>query len=303
MREKKVPEALFEGTLEIGEAKIPCAVLEDGTRVLTQAGMQQALGRSRRPSGKSLAVDQLPPFLAAQYLEPFIDDDLRRSTSPVVFKPLKGGGRGGNRAYGYVAELLPKVCEVILQARDAGVLHPHQARFAIQADILMRGLAHVGIIALVDEATGFQEVRDRIALQKILEKYVTGEWSKWTKTFPDEFYIQLFRLKGVPYPPIESHKNWRPSYVGHWTNDIVYSRLAPGVLKELNRVNPRTDKGYRKRKQFQHMTPDYGTPALRAHLSNVIFLMRACRDWDDFKRRLETAAPRPGDTIPLALED
>lgn len=302
MSKKKIPEALFEGELEIGDATIPCAVLEDGTRVLTQAGMLQALGRSRKPSGKSLAVDQLPPFLAPKNLEPFIDEDLRRSTAPIVFTPLKGGGRGGNEAYGYEAELLPTVCEVMLQARDAGVLQPQQIRLAVQADILMRGLAHVGIVALVDEATGYQEVRDRIALQKILDKYVTGEWSKWTKTFPDEYYRQLFRLRGVSYPPPGKHKTWRPSYIGHLTNNIVYDRLAPGVKKELKRINPPTEEGHRRRKHFQHLTEDYGTPALREHLKNTIFLMRGCTDWDDFKRRLNRAAPPYGDTMPLPFE-
>lgn len=301
MNKKKILEALFEGELKIGEAKIPCAVLEDGTRVLTQAGMLQALGRSRKPTGRSGATEHIPPFLAPRNLEPFIDEDLRRSSAPILFKPLKGGGLGGNQAYGYDAELLPKVCEVMLQARDAGALHVQQLRLAAQADVLMRGLAHVGIIALIDEATGFQEIRDRIALQKILDKYLTDDWAKWTKTFPDEFYFQLFRLKGIPYPPPGKHKNWRPSYVGHWTNNIVYDRLAPGVKKELKKLNPRTGKGYRKRKHFQHLTPDYGTPALREHLSNVIFLMRGCKDSRDFERRLERAAPKQGDTIPLDL--
>ncbi len=303
MSEKKIPEALFEGELKIGDASIPCAVLEDGTRVLTQAGMLQALGRSRKPTGRADAAEHIPPFLAPKNLEPFIDADLRRASVPIIFKPLKGGGLGGNQAYGYDAKLLPKVCEMMLQARDAEALQKQQLRLAIQAEILMRGLAHVGIIGLVDEATGFQEIRDRIALQEILDKYVTGEWSKWTSTFPDEFYIQLFRLKGIPYPPPGKHKNWRPSYVGHWTNDIVYDRLAPGVKKELKRLNPRTEKGYRKRKHFQYLTPDYGTPALREHLSNVIFLMRGCKNYQDFERRLERAAQKHGDTIPLPLED
>ena len=126
MAEKKIPEALFEGELKIGDASIPCAVLEDGTRVLTQAGMLQALGRSRKPSGKSLTADQLPPFLAPKNLEPFIDGDLRRSTIPILFKPLKTGGLGGNQAYGYNAEILPRVCEVMLQARDANALQTRQ---------------------------------------------------------------------------------------------------------------------------------------------------------------------------------
>lgn len=136
-------------------------MLEDGTRVLTQAGMLQALGRSRKPTGRSEATEHIAPFLAPKNLGPFIDEDLRRSSVPILFKPLKGGGLGGNQAYGYAAELLPRVCEMMLQARDANSLHTQQHRLAVQADILMRGLAHVGIIALVDEATGFQEIRLR----------------------------------------------------------------------------------------------------------------------------------------------
>ena len=288
-------EAMYEGVLEIGEAKIPCAVLDDGTRVLTQSGMLRALGRSASVKG-GLVGDPMPPFLSAKNLERFVDADLRSATVPVVFKPLAKGAMGGARAYGYQAALLPKICEVMLQARDAGVLQRQQLRLAKEAELLMRGLAHVGIVALVDEATGYQEVRDRIALQQILDKYLTDEFAKWSRVFPDEFYKQLFRLRGVPYPPPGKHRNWRPSYIGHLTNDIVYSRLAPGVLKKLRELNPRVESGRRKRLHHQHMTRDYGDPALKEHLSNVIFLMRGCRDWDDFTRRLKTAAQN-GKTI------
>jgi hypothetical protein len=117
-----------------------------------------------------------------------------------------------------------------------------------------------------------------------------------TKTFPDEFYRQLFRLKNLPYPASSSK---RPSYIGHWTNDLVYSRLAPGVLEKLKGVNPRTDSGHRARKHFQHMTDDYGTPELRNHLQNLIFLMRACTTWSDFYRKLQRSAPKHGNTLPL----
>jgi len=299
MTEGEVRKALFEGNLSIGDATIPCAVLEDGTRVLTQTEMLVALGRSPRPKSKgSRAVDELPPFLATKSLQPFIDEDLRQSTMPVEFKPIKG-----SVTLGYQATLLPKICEVMLQARDADALHASQEPLAKQAEILMRGLAHVGIVALVDEATGYQEIRDRLALQEILDKYLTGEYAKWTKTFPDEYYREMFRLRNIPYPPPGKHKHWRPSYIGHLTNDVVYSRLAPGVLAKLRELNPRTEKGHRKQAHHQFTTRDFGHPALKQHLANVVFLMKTCRDWNDFKRRLERAAPKQGDTIPLPMED
>ena len=163
----------------------------------------------------------------------------------------------------------------------------------------MRGLAHVGIIALVDEATGYQEVRDRLALQAILDKYLTDEWAKWTRTFPVEYYKELFRLHDIEYP---GNKMQRPSYVGHWTNDIIYSRLAPGVLKTLKEKNPTLPSGHRARKHHQYFTRDYGHPKLTEHLSNIIFLMKTCISWKEFKQRLDRVATKYGDTIPLDLK-
>lgn len=199
---------------------------------------------------------------------------------------------------GYDAELLPAVCDVWLKARQAGALQNQQLEKAQQAEILMRGLAHIGVVALVDEATGYQDIRDRVALQAILNKYLKDEWSKWTKRFPNDFYKELFRLKGVDFP---AASNQKPSYVGHWTNDIVYSRLTPGLVKRLKELNPRTERGHRARKHHQHFTDDIGVPELQQHLSNVIFLMKTCNSWDEFKNRLDLAAPKQGETMSLPL--
>jgi len=303
MSGEKTLKAEFEGTLVIGDRELSCAVLEDGTRVFSMRGLNRALGSGRTGTKPKEVTDgalKLPPILASKGLRPYIGEDLAaRLAEPIEYQPMHGGRTG----HGYEATLLPEICYVFLDAKKRKALKANQLHLAEAAEILVRGFAHVGIVALVDEATGYQEVRDRIALQKILDKYLTDEWAKWTKTFPDEFYIQLFRLKGISYPPPGKHKSWRPSYVGHWTNSIVYDRLAPGVKKELKKLNPRTEKGYRKRKHFQYLTPDYGTPALREHLSNVIFLMRGCKDWRDFERRLERAAQKMGDTLPLPLDD
>lgn len=303
MGEKRVPRAEFEGTLKIGDRELACAVLEDGTRVFSMRGLNRALGSGRtgtKPRDVGNGALKLPPILASRSLQPYIDAELAaRLSEPIEYQPK----HGGRTAHGYEATLLPKMCYVLLDAHKDKALRSNQQHLAAAAEILVRGFAHVGIVALVDEATGYQEVRDRIALQAILEKYLTDEWAKWTKTFPDEYYQELFRLRGIPYPPPGKHTNWRPGYVGHWTNDIVYSRLAPGVLKTLRKKNPVTEKGYRKLRHHQFFTRDYGHPALKEHLANVVFLMRSCSDWADFKRRLERAAPKQGDTIPLPFDE
>ncbi|MBW2643687.1 MAG: P63C domain-containing protein [Deltaproteobacteria bacterium] len=286
---KKTLKAEHSGVLKIGNADIPCYVLENGERILSTRGVMKAIGRRWR--GRKYSGTQLPVFLEANNLKPFISNELIEVLDQNTFKTDKG-----TISEGFKAKMLPMVCEVYLKARDSGVLKAQQQHIAVQADILMRGLAHVGIIALVDEATGYDVIRDRLALQKILDKYITDEWAKWTKTFPDEFYRELFKLKKIPYPPTSMK---RPQYVGHWTNDIVYSRLAPGVLKNLKKKNPRQPAGYRKKRFHQFLTRDWGYPELRDYLSKIIFLMKSCTTWEDFKRRLNRSAPKYGDTMPL----
>ncbi|MCL5022444.1 MAG: P63C domain-containing protein [Nitrospirae bacterium] len=300
-----VPKAEYEGLVKIGDKTLAAAVLPNGKRVLTQSAFLITLGRSRTPkagTGVLSTVDGIPFFLQAEALKPFISEELLVSTTPIFFLT-----KSGKKMVGYDAQLLPMVAEVYLRMRDSylskGKKVPRQYEHIIRAcDIVMRGLAHVGIIALVDEATGYQDIRDRIALQKILDKYLTDEWAKWTKTFPDDYYKELFRLKSVPYPPVPSSTK-KPGYVGHWTNDVIYSRLAPGVLEALKKKNPRLPSGNRARKYFQYLTNDYGHPELKDLLSNVIFLMKGCISWDDFKTRLDKAKPKYGKTLSLDFHD
>ncbi len=108
-----------------------------------------------------------------------------------------------------------------------GALAGKQLKVAQRCDILIRSLATVGVIALVDEATGYQEVRTQNALATILEKFIDKELQPWTRTFLYEFYKQIYKLKN--WQGVESPR--RPSVIGHYTNDIVYSRpFAPGGL-------------------------------------------------------------------------
>jgi hypothetical protein len=292
-----LPRATHEGDLQLGSYRIHAANLEDGRRVLTQSDFMRALGRARQAKGREYYDSDvnMPAFLTAKNLKPYIDSDLYVTSSQIVFKPLKGA-----KAFGYPAELLPKVCEVFLKARDARVLAHTQIHIARQADVLMRALAHVGIAALVDEATGYQEVRDRLALQKILEAFIAKELAAWAKRFPDEFYKELFRLRGWQWHGVSVK---RPILVGKLTNDLVYERLAPGIIDELKRKNPVTDGGYRKHKHHQWLTQDVGHPALAQHLYATIAFMRVSSDWKPFYKTMNRAFPKKNGTMPLPLGD
>jgi hypothetical protein len=297
-RPKNPPKAIRDGTLRIGEIEVPCAVLEDGTRLLTQKGFLRALGRSPSPmgsGGRSEDGEQLPAFLRGKSLQPFISNELASASTPVVFYPLNGG-----LAFGYRAELLPQVCDVFLKAREAGALAFNQTHIAKQAEILVRGLAHTGIIALVDEATGYQQIRDREALQAILDAYLRKEFAAWAKRFPDEFYQELFRLRGWQWKGMKVN---RPQVVGKYTNDLVYERLAPGILKELEERNPKSSRGERKGRHHQLLTEEVGHPALAQHLYGLLGFMRASDDWDSFYRMIQRAYPKKGENLLLPMPE
>ncbi len=287
---ENILQAMYDGVLNIGDTEINCYVLDNQERIISTRGVMKAIGRTWR--GRKYRGTKLPVFLEAKNLKAFIDKDLSAVLSIVEFQTTQG-----KKAEGFKAEILPTVCEIYLKARDEGVLTPAQERVAKQAEILMRGLAHVGIIAMVDEATGYQDARARDALEKILEQFISKELYKWLKTFPDDFYKELFRLRNWRYSPSVK----RPSLVGKLTNDLVYQRLAPGVLDELKVLNPKTPKGTRKHRHHQWLTRDIGHPRLREHLSAVVALMKASAKWDDFKRMINRALPKYGD-FPL-IED
>lgn len=297
-----LPEATHAGNLEIGDMTIPCAVLADGTRVLTESDFMKNMGMYRsgalsvRRKAESEGGAQVPLYLAFKNLKPYVDKHLGDvHKASVRYRTGKG-----NIAHGISAELIPRICEIWLDAEKDGVLGKRQKQIAARADLVIRGLAHVGIIALVDEATGYQEVRDKKALQAILDKFLRKELAAWAKKFPDDFYKEMFRLRNWEWRGMKVN---RPSVVGKYTNDLVYERIAPGLLQELQRKNPKKSDGSRKAKHHQWLTEDVGDPALAQHLHALVGLMRASTDWMQFKRLVDRAFPKRGQTLELPMDD
>lgn len=281
--------------LRIGDVEIPCYVLEDGRRVLSLGGMVKALGMSAGSAGGGDG-DRLSSFASGKSLSPFISKDLAsRMNAPVRFQ----APTGGSAATGYEATILADLCDAVLAARRAGALRPQQEHVAHQCEVLVRGFARVGIIALVDEATGYQKERAKDALATILEAFIAKELQPWLQTFPTDFYQELFRLRGLSFPTSSVR---RPQYFGVLTNDIVYKRLAPGVLEELKRVTPRNEDGRPKAKYFQSLTSNTGYPKLREHLGKVVMMMQLSTDYADFKAKLERFLPKQSDQMTLTLE-
>lgn len=298
-----IPQAQCAGILEFGEFQFPCAVLTDGTRVLTETDFMDAMGmyRSgalsvRRKLNKEGA--QTPLYLAFKNLTPFINMHL----SDVHELVLKYRTEQGYVANGIKAELIPKICDVWMDANEADVLGVRQKKIAAKAKFILRALANVGIIALVDEATGYQDQRARNALAKILETFIEKELQPWTRTFPETFYKEIFRLRGWSYKALaEGERPARPGVLGKYTNDLVYERLAPGIYEELQKINPKTETGLRKAHHHRWFTTEFGHPKLAAHIEAVTALARASKNWDDFKFMVNKAYPKPFTTMLLDI--
>lgn len=192
------------------------------------------------------------------------------------------------------------MCYVFLDAKEAGKLKPNQFHIAEKAKILTRAFATVGIIALIDEATGYQDGRVADELERIFQEILLEKSKKYVVTFPLELYKQMFRLNSWEWKPENAKK--RPGVLGTWTNDLIYKRMAPGLLKELERRNPKNDKGYRDHKHFQFLTDEVGEPRLREYFGGLLALARANTSWKKFYEMVEKAFPKPpepGDQLRL----
>lgn len=286
-REKALlPKSAYRGEIKIGDMTISCCVLEDGRRLISEIGITEILGT---PGGKSYrlrdsaasgGIGPMPLFLASKPLQPFIGEAFDGMDLSIVEYV-----DGSKIAIGYEASILPKVCEVWLRAKDAGKLQASQLVKAKKAEILMRGLAHVGIIALVDEATGYQYERPRRELEEQLEKFISESLRRWVSTFPPDYFKHLCRLRGVTFHPDMK----LPQYFGHLTNNIVYKRLAPGLLKRLK--EKRSVMGRSSNKLHSWLSLDTGFPEVLFHLGAVVDKMKRHTSYENFEKELNDTMP------------
>lgn len=278
-----IPKAVCDGVLPIGGMEIPCSVLDGGVRVLSERSTLKGMGITQR----SQSGPSLPRFLRYDNLKPFIGADLIADLQPIQYSSR------GKVAYGVKAEMLPMICDVYLQALAKRALKDNQIRIAERCRILQKGFATVGIVALIDEATGYQDERAKNALAKILEQFLEDEAHKWTRTFPLAFYRHIYRLKGWDWQELESGKKPRtPQLVGQYTDNLVYKRIAPGVLEELKRRKKDLEQKQKPAvRQHQWFSENRGHPKLKEHIAGVMAIMRLSSGWDYFMNNLEKAYP------------
>lgn len=264
-----LPISLFPGTLEMAGLSFPVHVLNNGERVIVQREVVKLLtGNKKGGLERYFRASNLAEFVPKKFVNKSLDQATIKFMS------------GSTLAYGYDATDLIDICDMYLKARDAGKLLPNQFHLAIQAEIIIRASAKVGIIALIDEVTGYQKVRKENALRLKLQAFIAEDLQEWAKRFPDEFFYELARLENVHYSP-----RGRPLRWGKYIMMFVYRAIDKDVATELKKRTPNPHKG----ENLHQWLEKYGVDRLNAQIYQVLGIMKTCKNMEDFRQKFKNA--------------
>jgi hypothetical protein len=275
--EPDLPYSLLRGPLKIGSLELECHVLSDHRRVLTQREVVKAVSGGRESGNLQRYLDRNP---------------LTRSdfeSGPVIQFQIPGSP---TVASGYEATLLVEICDKYLQAREQGLLKKSQLRLAAQAEIIMRACAKVGIIALIDEATGFQKLRAERALQIKLQAFIAEDLQEWALMFPEKFWLELARLEGIRYSPRSRPLRW-----GKYVMMFVYDAIDKDVGKELRKKNPNPHF----LKNHHQWLLKFGRDQVHDQIERVHTIMKLCDDMESFKHKFAKVFHKDRDQLELGF--
>lgn len=258
------PHSMYPGELPIGGLSLECHVLNDGRRVFTQRAVTKALSPSGRTSGDlKVYLSRNPLIDGAAVAAATIEFQIPGNPTP---------------AHGYEATLLVEICDRYLEAKNQGKLRPSQYGIAAQAETLLRASAKIGIIALVDEATGYQRVRAATALRVKLQAFIADDIQEWARMFPEDFWLELARLEGIRYTPRSRPLRW-----GRYVMMFVYDAVDADVGRELRKKNP--DPHFLK--NHHQWLKKFGRNQVHDQIQRVVTIMKLCTDMADFRRKFE----------------
>jgi len=285
--ENKPQKVWGKGPVRIFDVELDCYILRDGTALLSKGKMMKAIGRP----WKGVSRTDRPTFIGAINLQQFIRPELEEKLKGVEFYD------GSKIISGYHADILPLVCNVYLEAREAKVLSASQLPIAQKCEMLIRSFARVGIVALIYEQLGFERFKTPDALRLLVESYLLEEIRKWSKEFPDELFFQMDRI----YGNLRTTSRNRPLYYAKFIRKYIYEPIEKGlVLEELDNRNPINDKGARKHRFHQLMNEEKGLPILRSQIWQVTGVLKTSSK----KRKFEEAYSRlMGNSYQLDLFD
>jgi len=270
--DKKIT-AEYVGEIKIGDIEIKCAVLSNEKRVFFQREVVGALtGNKKGGLERYLKSKNLQPYVPEKFKGEKWDQGIIRFES------------GGFEAHGFEAEDLIDICNMYINAQNNGELFKSQESLARQSQIIVNAFAKTGVIAVIDEATGYQKSRKKDALRLLVQSYIIEEAREWMKEFPDEFFVELDRIYDNP----QTTPQRRPKYYGKFINTYIYEPIEKGmVLEKLNKLNPVGERGTRKKRLHQFLNEQKGIMVLRNRIGKVTALLQISPNKRRFKDNFE----------------
>ena len=263
----EAPMAEWAGVLVIGDNELPCYVLSDGRRVISRTGATTSLtGRRGGDLESYISVGALQGYLPPDFTDHMIEFTLQGVTNKSV--------------RGVTAELFCDLCTAYVRALEDGALQSDRQReIAAHAGMFLAASAKVGLLALIDEATGYQYDRAEEALRLKLKVFLEDEMRKWEKTFPDQLWTEFGRLTNWK----SATNSQRPKYWGKLVNELVYGYLDPDVAQWLreNAPKPRSGQNY-----HQWLSSQYGLKRLTEHLWMLIGMAAACQSMPELRQKM-----------------
>ncbi|MGX9963688.1 P63C domain-containing protein [Roseomonas sp. F4] len=278
----QMPEASSQGTLPIGDTMVEVYVLKDRRRLVAKRAMARAIGL------KSEGGNAFMKTLSGKTIGSAIPPELwLKIENPIIFKPLVG-----DPAHGYEASVLIEVCDVLMRLR--GKLGEQQAFLAQQAETIIRAAAKVGIIALIDEATGFIEDKRREEYRELWQAFVLEEAAQWKEAeFPEELFNLIYKLYNLKRFDPKSTKH--PKFFPKVLRKYVYEPLANSsgaILQELDLRNPVVyANGGRRYKLWQFLSEEVGLAELRKHIWKTVGIGQSVSTKEQFDRAFYKAFP------------
>jgi hypothetical protein len=304
---EKLPAEKLSGEIAIDDLKIECYHLDNNTRVISGRGLQKILGINTRKSGKKLieaSGNTLQNLLISFKKKDNCPDTVYEIEK--VFKDeviqFKRKGAGGSAPYtnGFEATFLMDICHFIQDLYLSGILPEKYNELYDRATQVERAYSKLGIIAHIDEATGYNKEKDEY--HKLFKQYILEEAREWEKEFPEELIDIFYKIYGIKKIKGKNH----PWFFGKLINKYIYHPLANSngaILKMLQDKNPviisKNGTRYRKSRFFQFLKEEIGLPELRKHIWKFIGVGSASVNKSQLERSFARAFPQKGDQIDM----
>lgn len=270
----KTPKVIKSGVLEIFN-DLPCYVLNDGQRVFRLSSLTKALrDKEHGKFGNYLASSNIIKYLPDR-LKPLTDESHDRTPQGVIEFEFDE-----KIEKGYNSEDFMDVCSAFVTANlNNEKLSEAQQEIVRNANKFILATAKIGIIALIDEVTGYQAERNSKELQLKMKYFLVDDMDKakeWEKTFPDDLWYEFGRLTKW-----KGSLKKRPKYWGKLVNALIYDLLDKDIAKHLRETKPPKYNGHTK--YFQWLNEQYGTKELTQHIWQVIGMAKSCEDINELK--------------------